>query len=392
MAALLIVIIYITFVSLGLPDSLLGSAWPVMRGEMAVPSSYAGFVSMLIAGGTIVASLSSDRLTKRLGAGPAVCLGIAALAAAMFGFSVSSSFWMLCAFALPYGLGAGTVDAALNNYVSLHYAARHMNWLHSCWGLGASISPSIMGFYLTRELGWHSGYRAVAVIQLVLAGALFFTLPMWKKPGGEDGGRSSSPPLKLAEILRIRGVRFVLPAFFSYCAIEMTAILWVPTYLVDVRGVDSAAAAAYAAFFVVGVTAGRFVSGFIAGTLGDYAMIRIGCGVTLLGITAVFLPFESNTVCLYGLIVIGLGCAPIYPAIIHSTPANFGADKSKAIIGVQMASAYTGSTFMPPLFGFLSGWLGLRLLPYFLLLFAVLMMTMIECLRRSVFHRGAPRA
>jgi fucose permease len=384
MIALLLAIIYIAFISLGLPDSLLGSAWPVMRDEMAVPVSYAGIVSMLIAGGTIIASLASDRLTKKLGAGLAVCLGVTVTASAVFGFSASPSFWMLCVFALPYGLGAGTIDAALNNYVALHYAARHMSWLHACWGLGASVSPFIMGYFLTRELGWHNGYRTVAIIQIVLAAALFFTLPLWKRPQGQTAGQPPPPPLTLAEIFRVKGVKYVLPAFFSYCAIEMTAMLWAATYLVDVRGVESATAATYASFFVIGVTAGRFLSGFIAGRLGDYIMIRIGCGVILLGIAAVFLPGVPTAVCLYGLVIIGFGCAPIYPAIIHSTPGNFGADKSGAIIGVQMASAYTGSTFMPPLFGLLAGWAGLWLLPFFLLAFAVLMLVMIECLKRSV--------
>jgi fucose permease len=382
MAALLIVIIYIAFVSLGLPDSLLGSAWPVMRGEMAVPSSYAGIVSMLIAGGTIVASLASERVTRRLGAGLAVSAGVAVTASAILGFSVSGSFWMLCVFALPYGLGAGTIDAALNNYVALHYSARHMSWLHACWGLGASVSPFIMGYYLTRDMSWHSGYRTVAITQFILAAALFFTLPLWKKPQGKSA--VSPPPLKLTAILRVKGVKYVLPAFFAYCAVEMTTILWASTYLVDARGVDSGAAASYASFFLIGITAGRFLSGFIAGRLGDYAMIRIGGGVILLGIAAVLLPLGTTAACFYGLITIGIGCAPIYPAIIHATPANFGADKSQAIVGVQMASAYTGSTFMPPLFGLLAGRTGFWLLPFFLLAFTVLMLVMIELLKRNV--------
>jgi fucose permease len=383
MAALLIVIIYITFVSLGLPDSLLGAAWPVIRSEMDVPLSYAGLITMIVSGNTIFASLMSDRLTRKTGAGLASVLGLLVVGAAIFGFSVSHSFWILCLFAIPYGLGAGTLDAALNNYVSLHYSARHMNWLHGCWGLGASISPYIMGHYLTNGLNWQGGYGTVGLIQAAMAVGLMFSLPLWKKrdpSGPQSGGRA----LSLRQIFRIKGVKLVLPAFLCYCALEMTCIVWAVTYLVEMRGIDPAVAARYASLFLLGITAGRFLSGAVTGKVGDWAMIRIGGGLILLGITGVILPSESPWVCLYGLIIIGLGCAPIYPAIIHLTPANFGADKSGAIIGVQMASAYTGSTLMPPLFGLLAGGIGLWLFPFFILIFAVMALVLLGLLRRIV--------
>ncbi|MDR0325570.1 MAG: MFS transporter [Oscillospiraceae bacterium] len=385
MAALLIVIIYIAFISLGLPDSLLGSAWPVMQPLMGVPLSYAGIVSMIISACTVTASLLSDRLTRKLGTGLVTALSVALTAAALFGFSASWSFWLLCLFAVPYGLGAGAIDAALNNYVALHYAARHMNWLHCCWGLGASVSPYVMGHFLTNGLNWNGGYGAIALIQAILAAALFFTLPLWRKrQTGPVGKDSSAPPLTLPQILRVKGVKFVLPAFFSYCAVEMTAILWAATYLVNARGVDSVTAARYASFFFFGITAGRFICGFLSSKIGNYTMIRIGGSVMLAGIAAVFLPVGTAWVSLYGLIIIGLGCAPVYPAIIHQTPINFGADKSQAIIGVQMASAYTGSTLMPPLFGLLAGRFGLELFPWFMLILTVLMLFMIEALKKTV--------
>ena len=383
MIGLLLVLIYIAFISLGLPDSLLGSAWPVMRAELDAPLYFAGIITMIIAGGTIVSSLLSDRLTRKMGAGLVTAVSVALTAAALFGFSVSSAVWTLCLFAVPYGLGAGAVDAALNNYVALHYAARHMSWLHCFWGVGASVSPYIMGHYLTNGFGWNRGYGAVAVIQIALTAVLFFSLPLWKKrAGGPAGG--DGPPLKLPQILRIRGVKFVLPAFFCYCAIETTAGLWASSYLVSVRGVGAGTAARYASFFFLGVTAGRFLCGFIANKLSDFTMIRAGIAVIFLGIAAVWLPVGPDRVCLYGLVVVGLGCAPVYPAIIHATPANFGADKSQAIIGVQMASAYVGSTFMPPLFGLAASRAGVGLYPLFLLVIAGLMLFMIEALKKAV--------
>ena len=391
MIGLLLALIYIAFISLGLPDSLLGSAWPVMQAEMGAPLYFAGIISMIIAGGTIVSSLLSDRLTRKMGTGLVTAVSVALTAAALFGFSVSSSVWMLCLFAIPYGIGGGAVDAALNNYVALHHTARHMSWLHCFWGVGASVSPYIMGHYLTNGLGWNSGYRAISLIQIGLTALLFFSLPLWRKRanGPSGGGQDGAPALKLPQILRVKGVRYVLPAFFCYCAIEMTAGLWASSYLVIERGIGAETAARYASFFYLGITFGRFLCGFFADKLGDYTMIRAGTAVMLTGMAAVWLPVGADFVCLYGLVVTGFGCAPIYPAIIHATPSNFGADKSQAIIGVQMASAYVGSTFAPPLFGLLADYAGLGLYPLFLLVFAILMLAMTEMLKKTVSARTA---
>ncbi|MEA4897828.1 MAG: MFS transporter [Christensenellaceae bacterium] len=384
MYALLLTLIYVAFIGLGLPDSLLGSAWPLIRAQMGVPLSFAGIVSMIIAGGTIVSSLSSDRLTKRFGVGSVTAVSVLMTAVALFGFSLSGSFWMLCVWAIPYGLGAGAVDAALNNYVALHYASRHMNWLHAFWGVGAAVSPLIMGHSLASGMGWTGGYRTVSIMQMALTACLFAGLSLWKGQKAASEEQKKAPSLTLSQIMRIKGVKFILPAFLCYCALETTTGLWASSFLVLQRGVSPEVAAKYASFFFIGIMTGRFLCGFISDRIGDRNMIRIGIGVVLAGILAVWLPVKADWLCLNGLIVIGLGCAPVYPAIIHLTPANFGKENAQAIVGVQMASAYTGSTFMPPLFGLIAGSIGIGLYPMYLFVFAALMLFMTEQLNRMV--------
>lgn len=385
MYSLLLSIIYIAFISLGLPDSLLGSAWPVMYGELSVPISYAGIVTMIIAGGTVLSSLMSDKMTRRLGAGPLTAISVMMTAIALFGFSVSDSFILLCLWAIPYGIGAGAVDAALNNYVALHYASRHMSWLHCFWGVGAAASPYIMGYSLTAGYGWNNGYRIVAIIQIVLTAILFISLPLWKrKIDTKEDAPGQAKVLSLREVLKIRGVGLILITFLSYCALEATAGLWATTYLVEHLSFDTEVAAIFASFFYLGITFGRFVSGFISDKLGDKLLIRYGLIVILLGICLVGLPIGSGNVSLIGLIIIGLGCAPIYPSVIHATPSNFGSENSQAIIGVQMASAYIGTTLMPPLFGFLANTITIGIYPFYLLIFAVLMIIMSEKLNIKV--------
>lgn len=371
MTHLLLAMIYLSFISLGLPDALLGSAWPTMYPQFAVPVSYAGVISMIISLGTILSSLQSDRLTRRFGAGRVTAVSVGLTAAALWGFSVSHSFWLLCLWAVPYGLGAGSVDAALNNYVALHYASRHMSWLHCMWGIGATAGPYIMGFALAGGYGWNGGYRGVALLQILLTVLLVVTLPLWKgkteKAIGEEGTEGQGDkPLSLAQVLAIPGVRAVIAMFFCYCALESAAGLWAGSYLTLERGVEAGTAARYAGLFYLGITLGRAVCGFITFKLGDHQMIRLGQGIILAGAAALLLPLGPEAA-LAGLILVGLGCAPIYPSIIHSIPELFGARRSQAIIGVQMASAYTGSLLMPPLFGVLANHLGTGLLPLFLL-------------------------
>ena len=385
MIQLLLIIIYLSFISLGLPDSLLGSAWPTMYPQLEVPVSYAGIISMIIAVGTVVSSLQSDRLTRRFGTGKVTAFSVATTAVALFGFSVSSRFWQLCLWAIPYGLGAGSVDASLNNYVALHYKSKHMSWLHCMWGVGASAGPYIMGFVMTRGGSWNGGYRSIALIQIVLTAILFCSLPLWKgRPQVTDeAGQEEAKPLSIKEVLKIRGVKEVLICFFCYCALEQTTGLWASSYLTLHKGVPAETAAGFASMFFLGITIGRALSGFLTMKLSDVQMIRLGQGLIGCGIVIILLPL-SAAVSLAGFVVIGLGCAPVYPCIIHSTPAHFGADRSQAIIGIQMACAYVGTCLMPPLFGLLANHLGIALLPGYLIVILALMVTMHERLVRVV--------
>ena len=381
MVQLLLVIIYISFISLGLPDALLGSAWPSMYKEMGVPVSYAGIISMIISFGTIISSLQSDRLTKKLGAGMVTAISVAMTAAALFGFSVSGSFLALCLWAVPYGLGAGSVDAALNNYVALHYTSRDMSWLHCMWGVGTIVGPYVMGYALTNGMTWNRGYFIISVLQIVLSAALFFSLPIWRKmekkgtEGQHESGTESRKALRLKEIIRIPGAKEIMVTFFCYCAVEQTAMLWGSSYMVLHNGLTAEEAASYASLFCIGITVGRFLNGFLMMRFQDDQMIRAGQAVIIAGIVILLLPFGKVTA-VGGLILIGLGCAPVYPCIIHSTPANFGADRSQALIGVQMASAYVGSCLMPPVFGLLANHISASLLPWYLLVIMLLMVIM----------------
>lgn len=386
MFQLLLIIIYLSFISLGLPDSILGAAWPSMYPGLQVPVSYAGILSMIIAAGTIVSSLQSDRLTRWLGTGKVTAISVAMTAAALFGFSVSSQFWMLCLWAIPYGLGAGSVDASLNNYVALHYESRHMSWLHCMWGVGATVGPYIMGLVLTGGGTWNLGYRVISVLQIVLTVILVFSLPLWKgrsETVEQNGEKVAAKALTLREVVQIRGVKEILLCFFCYCALEQTTSLWASSYLTLYKGIPAETAATFASMFFIGITVGRALSGFVTMKLNDTQMIRLGQGIVGVGILLMLLPF-GNVCALAGLIVIGLGCAPIYPCVIHSTPAHFGADKSQAIIGIQMASAYVGTCLMPPVFGLVAGHISVALLPVYLLSFLVLMAVMHELLNRKV--------
>jgi fucose permease len=398
MFSLLLALIYLAFISLGLPDSLVGSAWPVMQVDLSVPSSYAGIVTMTIAGGTIISSLASDWLTKRLGAGLVTAVSVLLTALGLLGFSFSSQFYMLCLWAVPYGLGAGAIDAALNNYVAIHYSARHMNWLHCCWGIGASISPYIMGWSLGNGWGWPNGFRIVFYIQICLAAIMFISLPLWKREKEKDFGdlkegkdtQMEKPKGKKGGTFRSLAIPGVLPlllAFFGYCALESTAGLWASSYLVGVDQVDAVSASRFASFFYLGITCGRAISGIIAGKLSDRQLIRIGLGIMALGLLMIGLPLGVTWLPLAGLITLGLGCGPVYPSVIHATPFNFGKENSQAIVGIEMASAYVGSTFMPPLFGLLAQNTSLVWYPLYMGGFALLTTVMTEVLNRIVSNR-----
>ncbi len=381
MASLLLAVIYLAFISLGLPDSLLGSAWPVLHQTLSVPVSYAGFVTMIISGGTIISSLSSDFLIKKLRTGWVVAISVALTAVAMFGFSTAKTFYALCLWAIPYGLGAGAIDSALNNYVALHYSSRHMSWLHCFWGVGAVASPYIMSYALTHS-SWTQGYRIVSYIQFGLTCVMLAALPLWRANDKNDVATEETPSEKpksnIFTIFKIAGVPFILVGFFAYCSLESTAMVWASTFLVNTKGISVELGAALGSLFYIGMAVGRFITGFFAKKFGDRNLIRLGYGVVILSLILILLPVKENLVAFVGFVMLGLGCAPIYPAFIHSTPDNFGKENSQSIIGVQMAFAYVGTTFMPPLFGVLAEKVNISLMPYWLMFFLVLMIILGE--------------
>lgn len=383
MYSLLLAVIYLAFISLGLPDSLLGSGWPIMYETFGVPISYMGIVTMVISGGTIVSSLMSDALTRKLKTPTVTIISVFLTAIALLGFSFATEFWMLIVFAVPYGLGAGAIDAALNNYVALHYNSKHMSWLHCFWGVGTIVSPFVMSYALTTS-AWNDGYRIISMIQAAIGVILLLTLPLWKiNQSKEELNHTESKHVGLIDALKIKGVPCLLLGFFAYCSAEATAMGWASTYFVEVKGLTEERAAAFASLFFIGLTVGRFLGGFLMDKLGDHKMILLGACIGLCGIACLFIPTSYEIVSLTGFIIIGFGFAPIYPCIIHSTPGNFGEENSGAIIGIQMASAYVGSTFLPPLYGLLGRRIGFEIMPFYLIIFILLMIVMTE----KVFHQ-----
>ena len=374
MFSFILAVIYVCFISLGLPDSLLGSAWPTIYKDLDVPFSFAGIISALICLCTIISSLLSDKLTKKFSSGTVTCVSILLTATALIGFSISTEFWMLILFAIPYGLGAGGVDAALNNYVALNYESKHMSWLHAMWGVGATISPYIMGYALTNGSGWNQGYLIVSIIQFTICLFVFFTLPKWKGNKKEKEKNETKKSLKLIEVMKIPGAISSVIMFFAYCALEQSAMLWASSYLVQNNNIKEEVAAILASMFAIGITLGRFINGFLTLKLSDKKLIKLGLSIIVIGVVLMFIPLNLTTI--IGFILIGLGCAPIYPSIIRLTPELFGEENSQAMIGVQMACAYLGVLLMPPLFGVLADNFTISLLPIYLSIILILMILM----------------
>ena len=407
MVTLLLVIIYIAFISLGLPDSVLGAAWPSMFEILGVPVGYAGIITMIIAGSTIVSSLASNFFNKKLGTGRVMVISVAITATALFGFSISSKFWHLCLISIPYGLGAGCVDASLNNYVALHYKPRHMSWLHCFWGVGTMIGPIVMSRFIAGGGVWTQGYRAISIFQVILTGILALSLPLWKKveklegvaedlvntraeargrlspPENEKEEKKSSNDVTLKSVVKIPGVLSAVLAFLCYCAIEATTGFWATTYMVFARGIDINLATTWAMLFYIGITVGRFLNGFISEKFGDTNMIRFGAGLIFVALVLMALPVSSKWIVFAVFILAGLGCAPIYPCMIHATPIRFGKENSQALIGLQMACAYSGSTFCPPIFGIIVQKVSIKLLPFYGLLFVILLIVFTENLNKK---------
>jgi fucose permease len=380
----LLIIIYLSFISLGLPDAMHGSAWPSMYEGLNVPLHYAGYLFMIMAIGTIMSSLFSGKIIARFGTGIVTAVSVLMTAAALFGFSFSSAYWMLCLWSLPLGLGGGAVDTALNNYVAVHYKARHMSWLHCFWGVGASTGPLVMSYFLINNNSWSQGYRTIGIAQLSLAFILFATLFLWVKNKSDNtaGKNTASEKLKFKHLIGTSGVKHVLVAFFTYCSLEATVGLWGSSFLVLEKGIAPEIAAKWISLYFIGITSGRFVSGFLTMKLNNWSMIRLGQCLIACGIAAVILPF--NALLLPGFFTIGLGCAPVFPSLIHETPRNFGVEKSQSIIGLQMACAYIGVTFTPPLFGWIASGTGFFIFSMFIGIFLVLNIIMIEILHRKV--------
>lgn len=379
MFSLLLALIYVSFISLGLPDSLLGSAWPQMQENLGVSLSLGGVISFLITASTILSSLMSHRVIQRFGTGGVTMCSVALTALALLGFSLSNSFFALCLWAIPYGLGAGSVDAALNNFVALHCKAKHMSWLHCFWGIGATGGPYIMGLCLSRGMGWQAGYRTISFLQMALTLILLLSLPLWKKQelpiSGGETVRPQTP--QWGKLLKRPGVKAALTAFFFYSALELTTGLWGSSYMVAVRGISAETAAKWISLFYLGITAGRFFSGFLTLRFSDDTMVRLGEGTAIVGILLILLPLHNLFLCL-GLILTGLGCAPIYPSLLHATPQRFGATLSQSLMGTQMAISYLGSTTMPPVSGFLSEKISMGLYPVLLLVFALMLTILTE--------------
>ena len=383
-STILLIIIYFSFISLGLQDSLLGSGWPSMHSALDVPLHYAGYVSMIIAAGTVVSSIFSAKVIRRLGTGVVVAVSVAMTAAALLGFSLSATFALLCVFAVPLGLGSGSIDAALNNYVALHYRAKHMSWLHCFWGIGVSAGPNIMAFYLINGNSWNMGYRAIGITQCCLVVILIFAISLWGKNKSKNDNEKNETPqnFRFKDLFDTVGVKQVLIAFFCYCSMESITVLWGSSFLVTVKNVSPEIAARWISLFFIGITAGRFISGFLTMKLSNRQIIRLGQGFIACGIIALTLP--ADWILLPALFLIGLGCAPIYPSLIHETPRNFGREKSQAIIGIQMASAYIGTTFMPPVFGRIASYINFGIFPFYIGVILIFHIVMIELLNKKI--------
>ena len=384
MGSLLLAVIYLIFISLGLPDSLLGSGWPTMQLAFGVPSSYAGYVSMTISFMTIISALLSPRMIRSFHTKWIVIVSIFMTILGLLGFSICRSYWMLFLFAVPYGLGAGAIDAAVNHYVANHYPSSVMNFLHCFYGVGAVISPTIMALAL-KLARWNEGYRWTAYIQTGILLVVILSLPLWKQNESVDE-EEFQDSAGIRETLRVPGVLLTLIAFFAYCSGEATCFLWTPSYFAGTRtGLSDETIAAFGSLIFGGLMLGRLISGFVSNKLGD-RLLRIGIAVELLGILLLFLPAKSYIVTAVGFVIVGMGMGPVYPAIQHMAPENFGARHSAAVIGLQMASAYIGSTFMPMMFGHLQQAVGIGIMPLYLLIFALLNIGMLELAYRKLLH------
>ncbi|PYG86928.1 fucose permease [Ruminiclostridium sufflavum DSM 19573] len=384
MATALLIIIYIAFISLGLPDSMLGAAWPAIRVDFSIPMAGAGLISMIISGGTIVSSIFSGRLLNKLGTAKVVLISVFMTAIALLGFSFGRNYVWLCIAGIPLGLGGGAIDVALNNFVALHFSARHMSWLHCFWGIGATAGPIIMSAAISRYGLWQRGYLAVSSIQICLVLILMVSLPLWRIFGDTEAEKAISQEAS-ENVLRLKGLRPALLSFFCYCALETTAGLWGASYLVNTKGVSSDVAARWISIYYFGITIGRLVNGFVTAKLSNTALIRYG-QIIIGGGAAILMIFNWEYAVLAGFVLVGIGCAPVFPSMLHETPVRFGKNNSGKLIGLQMAFAYMGTTFVPPVIGLLSGFAGIRFYPVFIMAILIVMFASNEMVNRVLKH------
>ena len=382
----LLIIIYVTFISLGLPDAILGSAWPAMYLDLNSTIPAAGIMAMIVSGGTIISSLFSAKLIDKFGTSKVTTFSVLLTAAGLLGIAFTPNFFIMCLLGIPLGLGAGAVDSALNNFVALHYNAKHMNWLHCFWGVGATAGPIIMSFFLIKQSGWQTGYLLISFLQFILVIGLFFSLPLWKKADRKEIAHGEKENTNLRSLIKIPGAKPALLGFFCYCAIEMIAGLWGSSYLVIHKGMSAATAAKWVAFFYMGITIGRFISGLMTMRLNNVIMIRIGQVFIILGAISMLMPY-NNSFQVVGLMLLGLGCAPIFPSMLHETPNRFGRKVSQGIMGIQMATAYVGSTFMPPLVGYITNQIGFGIFPVIIIFFGIIMILSTESINRLLSKR-----
>jgi fucose permease len=397
MATFFLIIIYLAFISLGLPDSLLGVSWALMQLEFGAPLETAGLLFMTIAGGTIISSFVSGAVLNRFGTGIVTFVSVLMTACALLGFHFAPSLFWLFICAIPLGLGAGAVDTGINNYVASHYKAHHMSWLHCFWGVGATLGPVIMAQYISWQHSWRSGYLAIAGLQFALVVILFFTLPLWNKVAGNNNSNqsneqenSNSAVTEKQKPLQIRGVKYALISFLFYCGAEATMGLWGSSFLVNVKDLSVEVAAKWVSLYYAGITIGRFITGFITLKIDNRTLIRMGQIIALVGAALLFLPLPS-AFSLVGFMIVGLGLAPIFPCMLHETPTRFGQEHSQTIMGYQMAVAYTGSTFLPPLLGFIAAHSTIGIFPFVIASFIVIMFFVSEKLN-SIFNKNKLRS
>ncbi|PKM51439.1 MAG: MFS transporter [Firmicutes bacterium HGW-Firmicutes-7] len=400
MATLFLLIIYLAFISLGLPDSLLGVTWPLMRLDFNASLGAAGFISMIISGGTIVSSLLSGTLLHKFGTGKMTFVSVLMTAGALLGFSLAPSFIWLLFLAIPLGLGAGTVDAGLNAYVAAHYKSHHMSWLHCFWGVGAMTGPIIMAQNIGHQSSWRNGYLIVSMVQFALVILLFFALPLWDKvskltkstaPAETEPFYNGTLPKKADHPLKIKGLKIALISFLFYCGAEATMGLWGSSFLINVKGLDVVTAAKWVSMFYAGITVGRLITGFITMKVSNKVLIRSGEIVLLIGALLLLLPLP-NTFSLVGFILVGLGCAPIFPCMLHETPERFGKENSQMVMGFQMAVAYTGGTFLPPIFGWIASSTTIAIFPFFILVYVIAMLLSSEKVNLNMKNRHKEKA